>query len=335
MAQGPLNKDPGLWSDENAESGDVEGTEIAAARSPFAVALLAAGRQDRMSPANRQQVVRNISLAVGVPISLPNNPDVPLPEAQLPPGQPLAPGQPLVPGQPLPPTQLPVSPPDVGAGLSGLANSAGWGGLTKMVGAVAVAGASVWGGWKLYSAQTVNSPVATEVNSQTGSAIVGEAVDVTGEQNTGHQPVREPQAPAEVSVSGEQPDQQADEQAAEPAAVDAPAVKGRGAKVKSTDSLSKELTLIDSARASLLRGDPASALRTLQTYSAQFPNGALRAEATVQRVEALIASGDRASATRVGERFLKRYPDSPYSRRIVSLLGGAKDPGVDSARKNK
>lgn len=315
MVRGPLTKEPGLRPDENeAANGDLEGTETAATRSPFAVALLAAGRQDRMPAANRERVVRNISLAVGVPISLPG-PEVPLPE--------------LPQTQPLP---SPVSP-DMGAGVTGLASTAGWGGLTKIVGAVAVAGASVWGGWKLHSAPIVNSPTNTEVNSHSGSAILGDAVDVSGgvdvsgERNAERQP-----APEQLDAEGEQ--------AAGPAAVidepaDAPAVKGRGAKAKPSDSLSKELTLIDSARASLLRGDPASALRTLQTYSAQFPNGALRAEATVQRVEALIASGDRASATRVGERFLKRYPDSPYSRRIVSLLGGAKDPGVDSARKNK
>lgn len=321
MVRGPLTKEPGLRPDENeAANGDLEGTETAATRSPFAVALLAAGRQDRMPAANRERVVRNISLAVGVPISLPG-PEVPLPE--------------LPQTQPLP---SPVSP-DMGAGVTGLASTAGWGGLTKIVGAVAVAGASVWGGWKLNSAQTANSPTSTEINSQSGSDLLDDAVhDLGGEDVAGgvgvsskHNAERQP-APEQLDAEGEQ--------AAGPAAVidepaDAPAVKGRGAKAKPSDSLSKELTLIDSARASLLRGDPASALRTLQTYSAQFPNGALRAEATVQRVEALIASGDRASATRVGERFLKRYPDSPYSRRIVSLLGGAKDPGVDSARKNK
>jgi TolA-binding protein len=155
--------------------------------------------------------------------------------------------------------------------------------------------------------------------------------------------VETPVAESAVGVPSEAPSVRNEAQSLEAESLEAeeegpaPVKAGRGSKTRGagSDSLSRELTLIDGARAALLRGEPASALRTLQAYRSQFPKGALRAEATVQRVEALIATGDRDAATTIGESFLKRYPESPYSRRIASLLGMSRDPRLDAVRKNK
>jgi hypothetical protein len=93
-------------------------------------------------------------------------------------------------------------------------------------------------------------------------------------------------------------------------------------------SLSRELSLVDSARQALLRGDPKLTLSRLDAYRTQFPKGALRSEAAMLRVEALVAVGDRAGAKRVGQQLLRGAPNSPYSQRIRSLLGNAESSTV-------
>jgi outer membrane protein assembly factor BamD (BamD/ComL family) len=88
-------------------------------------------------------------------------------------------------------------------------------------------------------------------------------------------------------------------------------------------ALSVELELIDSARRALAQGNqsPRAALHKLDEYRRRFPNGRLRTEATILRIEALMAAGDRAAASRLAKSVLDRAPNSPYARRVRSLLG--------------
>lgn len=254
------------------------------AHTPFQSALLAAGRSDALPTDRREVVFRNLAVTLGAPHGLEGA--------------------------------------DLGAqtALKASAKVAGVEGLAlKAVGAIAVTGALVWGGWQGFFGQAASAPAMNPP-------------DVAASVVPGEGPAPSPAEPQGAPVGVEQV---VDGDNAALAALDANnAGKGR-ARTKTSDSLAKELSLIDAARAALLRGEPSSALRTLQTYRTQFPRGALQAEATVQRVEALIATGDRGSASKIGEAFLRRYPDSPYSRRIVSLLGGTREPQVDGARKSK
>jgi TolA-binding protein len=87
------------------------------------------------------------------------------------------------------------------------------------------------------------------------------------------------------------------------------------------DPLALELAAIDQARGALARGDHALASRLLDRYAARFPKPRLGAEALVLRIETQVASGNRASAERLGKAFLKRNPNSPYARRVRSLIG--------------
>lgn len=104
---------------------------------------------------------------------------------------------------------------------------------------------------------------------------------------------------------------------ANPVAAKAPA-PSRGGRVVG-DSLNRELAKVDSARGALQRGESATALRLLDQYNAEFPKGALRTEALVLRIEALMASGDRATAVRLGKSFLARSPNGTYARRVRAL----------------
>jgi hypothetical protein len=96
-----------------------------------------------------------------------------------------------------------------------------------------------------------------------------------------------------------------------------------------TPSLSSELAALEDARASLNAGKARDALAKLDAYDREFPAGHLRDEATVLRVEALIRSGDPASAQALAESFLAASPSSPYGTRVRSLLGaqGTESPG--------
>lgn len=269
--------------------------EMLASRTPFQSALLAAGRTDGLSAARKEQLFRSLSVAVGAPHLFGEGGlgDGTGPQGGLQ-GNPTLPDPAQVAG---------------GAALKASAKVGAEGLLAKVVGAAAITGALAWGGYQGLVAWS-SSPAEPAVSVVAPIAVV-EAPVVLGPA---------PIEPAAVEAAPEH------EEAA------AGSAKARS-KAKVSDSLAKELSLIDSARAALLRGEPAVALRTLSTYRSQFPRGALQAEATVQRVEALIATGDRASAATIGGAFLKRYPDSPYSRRIASLLG--REPQVDGVRKSK
>ncbi len=69
------------------------------------------------------------------------------------------------------------------------------------------------------------------------------------------------------------------------------------------------------------RGTASAPLTLLRDYDARFPDGALRSEATMLRIEALIATGRRDEAARLGRSVIDRDPDGPYVARIRSLLG--------------
>jgi TolA-binding protein len=98
----------------------------------------------------------------------------------------------------------------------------------------------------------------------------------------------------------------------------------------SADSLSAELLALDQARAALVNGDAALALRSVDAYVRRFPKRRLDAEATVLRIESLVALGDHASATRIGRGFLARHSRGPYARRVNSLIG---EPSVSGTSK--
>lgn len=90
---------------------------------------------------------------------------------------------------------------------------------------------------------------------------------------------------------------------------------------RSADTLSLELAALEQSRDALRRRDYSTALRLLDDYSRRFPKRRLDSEATVLRIETHAARGDRAAAARVGNQFLANHANSPYARRVKSLIG--------------
>jgi hypothetical protein len=92
------------------------------------------------------------------------------------------------------------------------------------------------------------------------------------------------------------------------------------------DSLPLELEALDRARSALAAGDASRALELLDEHSTRFPKARLRAESAVLRIEALVASGQKGAAIRLGKQLLTREPNGPYARRVRSLLEQAGAP---------
>jgi hypothetical protein len=101
-----------------------------------------------------------------------------------------------------------------------------------------------------------------------------------------------------------------------PAKAPVPRSAERGA-----ETLSLELAALEQSRAALAKREYSTALRLLDDYARRFPKRRLDSEATVLRIEALAARGDRAQALRVGNQFLATHANSPYARRVRSLIG--------------
>jgi outer membrane protein assembly factor BamD (BamD/ComL family) len=75
---------------------------------------------------------------------------------------------------------------------------------------------------------------------------------------------------------------------------------------------------IDEARAAL--ATPTRALALLDSYAQSYPNGRLKQEALVLRVQALVGAGRREQAAALVRKFNSEHPNSPYGQRLHSLL---------------
>jgi hypothetical protein len=95
------------------------------------------------------------------------------------------------------------------------------------------------------------------------------------------------------------------------------------AAVGSPAALAREVARLRSVRASLVAGAPTPALQALDRYTLEFPAGALRAEASALRVEAVAMLGDRSLVRRLASDFLTRFPSSPLVDRVRAVSSGA------------
>jgi len=83
-------------------------------------------------------------------------------------------------------------------------------------------------------------------------------------------------------------------------------------------SLAQELAALDAARATMARGDSQGALLLLEGYAKTCPQGRLRLEAELLRIDALAKSGQLQVARRRAEAFLRHHPGSVLAARARS-----------------
>lgn len=193
--------------------------------------------------------------------------------------------------------------------------------LTLLKGVMAVAGVGATGALAIWAGQSLSTPATPPMD--TPPSVVVEAPPAMIPNVTTQSQAE--QSKAEVAP----PPKQAIEdlellEETEPvneAATSKPKQRAVRSGGSAKDRLALELEAIDEARGALARGDHALASRLLDRYAARYPKPRLGAEALVLRIETQVAAGNRASAERLGSAFLKRNPNSPYARRVRSLIG--------------
>jgi hypothetical protein len=85
-------------------------------------------------------------------------------------------------------------------------------------------------------------------------------------------------------------------------------------------ALAAELSRLDEARRAIASGDASKSLELLDSFDREVAHPALGPEASLIRIEALIALGRVDGARRIGERLLSAQPNGAYSQRVRSLL---------------
>jgi hypothetical protein len=100
----------------------------------------------------------------------------------------------------------------------------------------------------------------------------------------------------------------------------AKSTKPKPTAAPASSSLAAEVAALDAASKALAGGDAAGALRRLDAYQKDHPNGALALEAQVLRIEALARTGDKARAKSLAQNFLKAHPTSVLAPRVRSIL---------------
>lgn len=86
-------------------------------------------------------------------------------------------------------------------------------------------------------------------------------------------------------------------------------------------TLGDETRALDRVREHLAAGRPAQALAEIQRYRAKWTRGALAAEATLLRIDALLRAGNRSAAELEANGLIARAPQSRYATRARTLLG--------------
>lgn len=106
-----------------------------------------------------------------------------------------------------------------------------------------------------------------------------------------------------------------------PATASFPVDDRSAGKGRSAPNLEREVAQLDHARAALVAGQPAIALREIDAYRAQNPRGMLIAESVVLRVRALLDMGFRSIAEHEAEPLLRTAPQSRHAERLRQILG--------------
>jgi hypothetical protein len=85
-------------------------------------------------------------------------------------------------------------------------------------------------------------------------------------------------------------------------------------------SLREEVAVLDRARAAARSGHNAEALTLVDSYVRDFPQGSLRLEAEVVRVQALAAAGRRSEASLRAKKLLAQSPNSVVASRLRGYI---------------
>jgi serine/threonine protein kinase len=89
-------------------------------------------------------------------------------------------------------------------------------------------------------------------------------------------------------------------------------------------TLAAQVSLIDTARVAVASGDYDEAMRLIERYRSDFPDGTLAPDAEVVGLEAAAAKHDWAEVARRAQSFLARYRNDPHTARVEWLAHHAR-----------
>lgn len=202
-----------------------------------------------------------------------------------------------------------------GSGGSGAATSApGVRSMTKMA-LGALVGTALVGALVVISLRAPEEPAVRVEPRRPTPAAVTAPVDHPSQQpaSSALEPdaPREPEhAPAKSALRPRRP---------RASAASVPSSTSNVVALESAEPELEEAPLVESARRAA-RTDPARALRLLAEHRRNFPDGALRMEARVVEIEALVHLGQRDQAERLARDFLERERGTAYRHRIERIF---------------
>ena len=85
------------------------------------------------------------------------------------------------------------------------------------------------------------------------------------------------------------------------------------------DTIDEEVRLLNEAQTALRAGDPKLALTRTDEHARRFPSGKLASARAVTRMMALCRAGQQNQARLEADRFLARYPGSPFADRVKGI----------------
>jgi hypothetical protein len=117
---------------------------------------------------------------------------------------------------------------------------------------------------------------------------------------------------ADVRIDASPPRRPARSGASELSEADAPPTPSS----TEVDELRAEMALIREARQALQADRPAGALEVLDTHARAFPEGQMREDRAVLRIEALCAAGKAPQARAEAQQFVRAFPRSAHGERV-------------------
>jgi hypothetical protein len=189
-----------------------------------------------------------------------------------------------------------------GAAMTGVVVAA-----LKWVGIVAATGALSWGVVSRVRSPAAATPPAVVAPAPSGTSSVSERSTSTVAWNSSATPTPTSNATSNATSASN----------ANPLPTAIPLTPQ-----SASEDLTRELQLIDEARAGLARGDSARTIERLDRYDLNFPAPHLAAEALALRVEAYALRQDHERVDTLARTFLTRYPQHPLAARVKLLASG-------------
>ncbi|MFZ5891385.1 MAG: hypothetical protein ACOY0T_10065 [Myxococcota bacterium] len=203
-------------------------------------------------------------------------------------------------------------------------NGAGWlSAKGLLVLSLLAAGGAVWFGWPRQTLAPKHdaavAPTHTAALVHSSAAEVSEPAEIPALVGTASSPPQTSAPPAALPQTSEPA---AATSSRAPRAVATPEKPNSERTPRTSETASNEFQLLRAARQALAT-NPARALALTDEHARSFPRGMLIQEREAIAIESLARVGRQADAKLRAQRFLQRFPASPYAKRVEAAVPSA------------